>query len=521
MTAISLKKQAPRQHRYEEEELLDNTYTILLKRAGLLTCLFFWLPSQLVAQVNNKWQQLSENLYQAHTNCLSLNLNDCRKLINGATTPEALYLSSLADALELLITEDRSKFADYELAHEKRVDALKKISPATPQSIFTLAELRLQWAFVYLKFGHDFSAARNVRLAHLAAQECRKKFPAFMPAQKTSGMLNVMLGSVPEKYQWILGLLGMKGSVDTGLAELEQVSKGREPLAFESSLLLFLIEGFMLQQTDTAVAGMEALHFRYPDNRLILFLAASLAIKNSMSEVALNMLEKVQALPDHGLPLHYADYLSGEVYLHQGNYNRSVQAYQSFIKNYKGENFVKDAHYKTAVAYWLNHRSELATKYFELAKSAGKQSGEADKYAARALAENAFPHSKLAKIRYSTDGGYYDEAFRMLESIRPEELITTKERTELNYRTARLYHKTGRIDQAKKYYLLTIEKGDPANGYFAPNGCLQLGYIYEAENNAEEARKYFNKALTYKNHAYKNSIDSKAKSALSKLKDMH
>ena len=37
------------------------------------------------------------------------------------------------------------------------------------------------------------------------------------------------------------------------------------------------------------------------------------------------------------------------------------------------------------------------------------------------------------------------------------------------------------------------------------------------EKNYTEARKYFEKSMSYKRHEYKNSIDSKARSALSRL----
>jgi tetratricopeptide (TPR) repeat protein len=455
---------------------------------------------------------------QAYDQCLRLNLTTCRSLLAESNSPEAFYISSLADVLELLITEDKSKFPLYEAEHEKRINALKKISPATERSLFALAELRLQWAFVYLKFGHDFTAAWNVRQAHVIATECRKKFPGSIPIQKTSGILNVMLGSVPEKYQWILGLLGMKGSVEVGLTELEVVERQSKHLAFEAALLRLLIDGFILQETDSALAGIENVHFENPNNRLILFLGASLAIKSSLSEVAMNMLDKLKNLPDHGLPIYYSDYLLGEVYLHQGNYSKSIQAFESFTERYKGENFVKDAYYKIGVAHWLSHRSESAFRYFDLARTKGKEASEADKYAARVLAENTLPNIKLARIRYSTDGGYYNEAFRLAKSITSEELHTTRDLTEYHYRFARLLHKSGNLEDARKYYLQAIELNAQENWYYAPNACLQLGYIYAHENQVEEARKYFFKALSYKKHAYKNSIDSKAKSALEHLK---
>lgn len=454
---------------------------------------------------------------EAYTNCLSLNLSKARTQLAGDNSPEAIYISSLADVLELLVTEDQSKFDVYESAYAQRIETLKKISPVTEKSLFSLAELRLQWSFVYLKFGHDFTAAWSVRQAHVLTQECQAKFPNSMLINKTSGMLEVMLGSVPEKYQWILGLLGMKGSVELGLSQLQLVNQYDNPLAFESELLMLLIDGFILQQTDTAVSGIENFHYLYPENRLVLFLGATLAIKNSGSEMALNMLEKLKRLPEHDLPMYYTDYLLGEVYLHQGNYSKSINAFKYFISHYMGENYIKDAYYKIGVAYWMNHQSDLAIAYFEEARIKGTVAAEADKYAARALADNPMPNMKLAKIRYSTDGGYYDNAIRLLKSIRPEDIPTPREITEFNYRYARLYHKLNDLEKAKVYYRKTIDLSVQESWYYAPNSCLQLGYIYRAEKNTAEARNYFNKALSYKKHEYKNSIDSKAKSALAQL----
>ncbi|HEY8401534.1 MAG TPA: hypothetical protein VIK89_09745, partial [Cytophagaceae bacterium] len=83
--------------------------------------------------------------------------------------------------------------------------------------------------------------------------------------------------------------------------------------------------------------------------------------------------------------------------------------------------------------------------------------------------------------------------------------------------TGRLHHKVGSINDAIDYYLKTIELSPPDTYYFAPNAALQLGYIYKRKSDKENARKYFQKALTYKNYEYKNSIDNKAKAALNEL----
>ena len=499
----------------EEEKQLNKLATIQhLKKTGFTTCLFLWL---IVCPAQQKDWLMEERLYKAYTLALTLKIEEAHGQLTEIKTPGQVYVASLTDALELLVTEDEVKFEKYEDAYEARLDLLEEISPSTSETLFAIAELRLHWAFTYLKFGHEFDAAWNIRQAYLTVQECKKKYPAFLPIKKSSGLLEIMLGSVPEKYQWVMNLLNMEGSVETGLKELEQVRNQSASLNFETTLLYYLFQGFVLQHTAAAMQGFDETIHANPDNHLALFLGASIAIKNSQSEKALGYLKKVNE-NTNGLIIPYAHYQLGEVYLHKGEYESSINSYQKFLAQYRGQNYVKDAHYKIGICHWLMNNATEAGKYFEKAKEEGKESSEADKYAARSLAENSYPNVKLLKIRYATDGGYYEEAKKIVSTVTGNELNTLKEKTEFIYRKARLFHKSGSAAEAKEYYAEAIISQTEENWYFAPNACLQLGYISIEQNQTKEAKMYFEKALSYKKHEYKNSIDSKAKSALAQLK---
>jgi tetratricopeptide (TPR) repeat protein len=514
MKATSQKRLALHLLLQDGEKQLNKFTTIQLKKAGLISCLFLW-ASICIGQPK-PWLA-DEKLNKAYTLALNLQLKDAREQIKGVKTPETIYIAGLADALELLVTEDEVKFGQYEDAYEARLKLLEEIDPASAESLFSMAELRLQWAFTYLKFGHEFDAAWNIRQAYLTVQECKKKYPDFLPIKKSSGLLEIMLGSVPDKYQWVMSLLSMEGSVDSGLQELEQVITQSTTLSFETLLLSHLFRGFVLQQTESAMSGFMETIKTHPENRLALFLSASMAIKNSASEQALTQLLKISA-DKNGILIPYADYQTGEVFLHKGEYASSIRSYQKFIVEYRGQNYIKDAHYKIGVCYWLMGSTTEASRYFDKAKDEGRESAEADKYAARSLAENSYPHVKLSKIRYATDGGYYDDAKKIIASVTDKELTTAKEKIEFTYRKGRLHHKSGSLIEAQKEYIETIEKQGEENWYFAPNACLQLGYLFVSQKQLKEAQKYFEKALTYKKHEYKNSIDSKAKSALAQLR---
>jgi tetratricopeptide (TPR) repeat protein len=106
-----------------------------------------------------------------------------------------------------------------------------------------------------------------------------------------------------------------------------------------------------------------------------------------------------------------------------------------------------------------------------------------------------------------------------VNSVIDTDLASTKDEVEFPYRKARLFHKSEEIPDAIRFYKETIFLQGDNYWYFAPNACLQLGYIFQEQSNSPQARQYFEKALSYKKHEYKNSIDSKAKSALAQLKE--
>jgi hypothetical protein len=493
-----------------EEKKLNKYSTIFqLKKVSLTACLFLFA---LVAKAQ-EWHFDDRNK-KAYNLVLNLQLDEAFTLLHDPKTAADHYVLSLGEAIELLITEDPAKFREYEDRFQHRLE--RKIKASSAEFQFLQAEMRLQWTFVYLKFGHEFDAALNLRHAFQIAEECRKKNPKYLPIRKTTGLLEIIFGSIPEKYNWILGLLGMDGSIDEGLEDLNLVRNSTSPFNFEADMLYALINGFIFQKPETGLEELKKMISEHPKNNLLLFLGGSLAIKNSQSEYALGLLDSLDV--NNGLPLYYADYLRGEIFLHKGDYLNSISAYRWFINHQPGQNYIKDAYYKIALCYWLNGNKNDAITLFKEAQSKGQEATEADKYAAKSLAEKELPHIRLSKVRYATDGGYYQQAQKILDEITPAELPTKRDQIEFYYRKARLNHKNNQLPAARIFYSQAIDMAGDENWYFAPNACLQMGYIALNENKSDEAESFFKRALSYKKHEYKNSIDSKAKTALAQIR---
>lgn len=126
----------------------------------------------------------------------------------------------------------------------------------------------------------------------------------------------------------------------------------------------------------------------------------------------------------------------------------------------------------------------------------------------------------LLKARLLFDGGYYTKAHDLLKSIKPTKAFDTlKDKLEYIYRLGRVHHKMEDYENAIKLYESTIEIGEKLSYYFAANSALELGNLYESQNDYEKAKIYFEKCLEMKDHEYENSLSQKAKAGLLRIKE--
>lgn len=456
--------------------------------------------------------QFNEQEKKAYLHIISLRLETGQSLLKK-TRPASLYLYNLSETIRIIVTDDHSLFENYEVGVKHRTDVINDLKSDSPYKNFYLAEMYLQKAFVNLKFGNDWTAAWDFRQAYkLIEKNSEQQYPNFIPNYKSLGLLHVMIGSVPERHQWIMSLLGMHGTVQEGLREIKEVSDSDNIFRDEAKAIHFLLQAYLLNQSDAAVANFKELFQANNRNLLFGYVYMSLLIKNAQSETALQVFNDLKKFGDAYLDFNFLNYLAGEIYLQKGDYPLAETYFNSFIKNSKGENFIKDAYYKLFLTYWLNDEEDKALKAHKKAQAVGQTISEADKHASKSLSQTEYPNKMIMKLRLLTDGGFYEQANALLEQ--PFALNSKKERVELVYRKARLFHKMEKIGEAITLYQETINTSGKENWYFAPNACLQLGYIYLSKEDTSWAKNYFNQVLSYKNHEYKTSLDNKAKAAL-------
>lgn len=431
-----------------------------------------------------------------------------------------IYVEHLAETIKMLVEENPALLERYKQQSEAAEIKVSGLTPHSPYYLFVLGEIKLQRAFVKLKFGEEISSLWELRLAYKTLAENALKYPDFLPNNKSIGLLKILIGSIPEKYTWIVNLVGMEGSVKEGLEMLNTVSESETPFASEAKILRIAVMNFILGKEVGSEKAVKDLYLNDKDNLLYTFLYASVCMKNAHSEEALCILESSTDYDSDYLNFAYLHLMTGDIYLQKGFYTKAFYFYKRFLTDYRGENFKKEAYYKIFLCYWLNNEDQKAIQILPQIIKEGHAIYDGDKYALYFAENRDFSDKNIMKARLAIDGGFFNTAEDILEKLSPKDFHSLKDEIEYYYRFARLYHKTGKITDAIKFYKKTIGLSGDKKLYFAPNSALQLGYIYRYQNNKEQAVFYFEKALTYKDYYYKNGIDNKARGALNEIKKL-
>jgi hypothetical protein len=481
----------------------------------ILYPVFLFLAQLAVAQNNLHWDY-NKPMQVAYLDVLKLRTNVAKasikaELLKNPNNGIAHYLLNYAECIELFIQEDRKAYDSLIGTYNTRIKLLNQLS-ASSWKEFCIAEVKCHWAFVKLKFGEETSSAIDLRSAWLTLKDLRERSPTFEPAMKTAGLLNVLFGSIPSNYAWLAKLSGVSGNIPEGLKLLKAVADGNTIYNMEATCWLVLSEYFILGK-DPDHTRVKTMISRHSGNLLFHYIDMMMYVKSSQGALALESTNQFPSGPEY-LSFPHLHYIKAELWLQKGQTVKAREYYQKYLKTFKGKNFLKDCHYKMALSYLMDGNSAMCQQEKQKVLITGQAVYDTDKQAQRECSKPRFPDLRLVRIRFLTDGGYYMEAYALAKNLSAQSFADIGDKQEFSYRMARLYHKSGHTYSAIQYYKATIASSDGLSTYFAPNSCLQLGYMYAELNNPTTANYYFKQVFTYKNYEYKNTIESKARAAL-------
>ena len=463
---------------------------------------------------------------QAYDKTMSLQLDEATLLLAKIKIAEpnnlaVFHLENYQEFLRLYITENA---ADYEAQRknlDRRLAKIQEGSTKSPYYLFAQADMRLQWAMLRIRFGDYWSAFNEASKAHKMLKRNQELFPGFMPNYKDLGLLHAIVGVIPDNFKWGVRLLGgLNGSIAQGRGEIEKVLRfsQQSDFIFEQEAVLFYVFLLLHLENDPEAAWMalENSNFEPQKNLLHCFVKANVAMRSGKNEEAIRLLT---ARPKNAglLPFPYLDFMLGVGKLRRLD-SDATPYFQTFLNQFKGQNYIKEAYQKLAWASLIRGDAEGYRRNLEWCKQKGKTTIGPDKNAEDEANQGVLPDLFLLKARLLFDGGYLQKANELLLGKSESDFKTPILRLEYNYRLGRIQHGLKQYDSAIKYYQTTLDRGALDPHYFACNAALQLGLIYEELHQKEAAKKYFQRCLQLKPEDYRNSLHQAAKAGLERIK---
>jgi hypothetical protein len=491
----------------------------MIKKLLLFT--FFSLAFSLASKANFDF---NNNCIKAYEAIFDLRLSDARALIqnekkqnpnNGIT----ILLENYIDYFTLLASENKADYERLKNLKSSRLDALEEQDKNSPYYLFAQAEINLQWGMLKSRFQEYMSSGLDIRRADNLLSENAAKYPSFLPNRKSSGLIDVIFGSIPSNLKGLFSTLGIKGNANTGIRTLEALTSTlpKSQYSFYSDEVVFFLCYIETDLVHNKANYNKIMSYTASmDNSSLLksYLQGYVSARNARNDSAIEYLQKRPKGAEY-LNFPVLNYHLGNAKLNRGDNDANVYLV-NFLRDYKGINYVKDAYLKLAYYFYLRGDNAKYNTFLKMVKTQGSLYDEKDKQALKESGDVA-PHKDLLQARLYFDGGYYSKALAELAGKDAADFKLKRDQIEYYYRLGRIYDESGRDSDALINYQKAINAGKLTSYYYAANAALSIGSLYEKKNDKAKASSFYKQAIAMKNHEYENSIETKAKDGLRRM----
>ena len=437
------------------------------------------------------------------------------------------YISTYILFWKAALNEEEADMDYYEDKVDNLIDEIEDDPQESAYKSFFLSDIYLRGAYIKAMQTSYMSAAYKFNKAYNLVQKNKKKYPNFIPNKKLIGLMNVGIGTVPDKYTWVLDLFNFEGNIKEGLKELKGLlmvaSKNDDYhyLMSESLLLYsFTMENFEVSQSSVNelldIYEWEIIKKELPSNQFMIFSKASFLKHIKRTDAAIECIQNNKTVKG-AMHFYYLDYMLGGCLINKMDMS-AADYLKKYVNEYHGNSYRRSACQKLAWTYLLQGETSAYQSQISKCLTFGNDNRDSDRQATKEAEREAVPNKLLLSARLLFDGGYYEKAIVALKKCNTT-FFSKREQLEYIYRYARVYDEFGQQDLAISYYRKCIGQGENESYYFAANSALHLGYIYEKQGNIIEARKMFEKCLDMDFDEYRDGIEQKAKAALERVGD--
>ena len=466
---------------------------------------------------------LVDDLEAAREAILNLRFQEAERLLqqiafDGGAAAAEHHRATIA-LLRALFADDPDHLAAF-YEHSDRLKQLLSNAGASPWRTYLDGENDFQRAVAYAKEGRNVRAALAARSAHQSLDGLVRQDPSFGDAYKSLGVIKMAIGTLPGRYQSILGVLGFRGSVEEGLDMLRTAAAESRFNRPEATMYLAVMLSQVERSSDEPVRLLDELAAERQSSPLIGYVHGYMLLHHRQAARAEQSLRRA-ADDASAWYIDFTDYYLGHAILVQDRFDEA----ESYFRSYLARNDDEVLRAQTLLGLGLSaemqgDRRQALEWYRQVSGDRGQDPdlAAAMEAAQRLEAPIVGRARDLLLARNAFDSGRYDRAVQLLSALLNESDLTPAERAEAAYRLGRVCHATGREEDALAWYAQGALNSEFVGGRWAPWGHFFRGEILADRGQVERARTEFRRASSFSHeYDYQSALQSSIRAALEQL----
>jgi tetratricopeptide (TPR) repeat protein len=374
-------------------------------------------------------------------------------------------------------------------------------------------------------------AADNGNDGYRILKKIVTNYPEYYDAYMGLGLFKIAIGFVPEKFKWLLSLIGIEGDLKDGIKMLKIAADKAKYNRIDSRLFfaIFSIREKEEQNTES-LEIIRNLTEEYPESPAFRMLYGAFLVQICKMDEAIKQLNNGLNLNTNSLQkeMKKAIYsLLGTAYFRKNDFKNAVVNIDESFKYIIDEDRYNLTMFLLAVSYEMLGRRDIALEKYKASRNKyiEERDGEPEKLFYRYSSEKInTPINELDSLTIiainQREEGLYNESLNTFNNIVNNKLLEKYNNDDANiryyYELGILYNFRKENDKAVESFNRCVKLNPPTEIWLIPHSYFELGKIYYRSGNRETAGKMFDKIYDYKDYDFSNFLEMRVRNFLDK-----
>lgn len=365
-------------------------------------------------------------------------------------------------------------------------------------------------------------AASNGNDGYRILSSLIEKKPDYYDAYMGLGLYKIAIGFVPEKYQWLLSLIGFDGNIKEGLKLLNTSLQNGKYTKTDSKVFLSI---FSLREKEDgdgkAITYAKELTEQYPGSAVFKLFYSSLLLQYGFPDEALNAADDALSLNNNSFQDEIkksANAVIGSSFFRLNQYDKAIPCLEEYMKLVNPEDRYNVYLFTLGVSYELSgDRTKALEKYKNVRNNfIEERDGELDKLFYR-LAQEKIKKPirdidiKLIKALNYRESGKVNDAIIIYKEIIDSKMLdkynTDEDIIRVYFDLGISYSYIKDYDNAVSSFNKCIKLNPVSEKWLVPHSYFELGKLYSKKGDKSKSDEMFERIFDYNDFDFESFLE--------------